>query len=321
VEEGSARFVLILEVEDTGPGIGAWDLPHIFAEFSQTRAGKKVEGTGLGLAISKRFSELMGGSLTVSSALGSGSLFRLELPLERTKASLQERHPQWQIGGMEPGSTPLRLLLVDDKPDNLFFIREVLEPIGFELRTAEDGASGLAIAEAWNPHAVLLDLLMPVMDGYEMTRRLRKRPSGEEVFILAITASAFEEDRKEAIAAGADAVLSKPFQPDELLGILGKALDIRYRLVERRARDQHVVGLGQGARQGASGLSKATIKLLRHAIQSGEALLIGKCLDELEELDESAAQTLRHMSDRFDYDAIEAWIICTEATANGGEGE
>jgi len=308
-KEGSPGFLLRVEVEDTGPGIGEEDLQRIFEEFHQASVGRKVEGTGLGLAISRRFADLMGGSLTAGSELGKGSRFRFELPLDRSETVYAESESTERIVGIEPASAEVRLLLVDDTPDNLSFLHEVLEPIGFELRTAEDGASGIAVAEEWKPHAVLLDMQMPVMDGYEMARRLREGPSGDAVFILAITASAFEDDRKGALAAGVDAFLRKPFRPEELLGILGKALGLRYRSVdgERRRR----VGDKDGPDGGLalSSVPSSMIPVLRRAIQTGDIVLLRQCQEELESLDaREAADKLRQMGDRFDYDAIEDWI-------------
>jgi PAS domain S-box-containing protein len=308
-EEGSRGFILRVEVEDTGSGIGEEDLQRIFEEFHQAPTGRKVEGTGLGLAISRRFADLMGGSLTAVSEPGKGSRFRFELPLERSDTVYRESENADRIVGIEPAFPQVRLLLVDDTPDNLSFLHEVLEPIGFDLRTAENGASGIAVAEEWKPHAVLLDMLMPVMDGYEMARRLREGHSGDEVFILAITASAFEDDRKEALAAGVDAFLRKPFRPEELLGMLGKGLGLRYRSAEGGRPRRDGAKNDQDGGPVISSVPTSMIPVLRHAIQTGDIVLLRQCQEELESLDaREAADKLRQLGDRFDYDAIEAWI-------------
>jgi PAS domain S-box-containing protein len=227
-EEGG-RFRLEVEVEDTGRGIPEEEHERIFDAFQQAPGACDAGGTGLGLAISRRLAELMGGGLGVRSRPGRGSLFRLELPLERGEGGgAAPSVPEPRVAVLAPGQGPFRILVVDDRKDNRDLLRELLAAAGFEVREAVDGRRAVELASSWAPHAVLMDLRMPVMDGYEATRRIREAPNGLGLRIVAITASAFDCDREGILARGADAFLSKPFRPGELFAILGDLLGARY---------------------------------------------------------------------------------------------
>ena len=149
-----------------------------------------------------------------------------------------------RIVGLEPGVEPYRILVVDDTPINRTLLLKLLKPIGFDVKEANDGVETLKIFEYWAPHAVLMDMRMPNMDGYEATRRLKSTEAGRATFVIAITANAFEDSRQQAMAAGMDAYLSKPFRPEELFDLLEKTLGLRYIFADeadkiRAIRNQH----------------------------------------------------------------------------------
>ena len=303
--------LLVVEVEDSGPGIEAEQLERIFEEFHQAQLGKKIGGTGLGLAISRRFAELMGGSLTVSSIVGKGSLFRFEVRLECSEGADDHHLPVHRIIGLKEDQKPIRLLVVDDKPDNRRLLCELLEPLGFELINAENGAEGLEKMEQWQPHAILLDMRMPVMDGYEMARRVRRNPAWRDVFIVAITASAFDDDRQEVFSAGVDEYLRKPFKSDELFSILEKGLGLNYLV----AADDDASLCEQDIENAPPRLPTALVVSLQEASEAGDILQLQMIGDELQQIDANAAEALKRMISRYDYEAIEKWI------AKAGEGD
>lgn len=221
---------LRFEVEDTGPGISPEDIPHLFKAFFQTNTGKRLPGgTGLGLTISREFVHLMGGDLTVSSQLGSGTKFRFDVQVGigidagTHAASAQSR----QILHLVPGTPLLRILVTDDRAVNRELLRQILEPVGFEIRTANDGAETISICKAWSPHLVLLDLRMPVMDGYEAASEIKKS-FGTSIKIIAVSASVFVQDQQRAIEQGADAFLAKPFREFELFDKIKQLIGVDY---------------------------------------------------------------------------------------------
>jgi len=218
----------LFEVADTGPGIAPADRERIFQAFFQTETGiAKGEGTGLGLTISREFVRLMGGELSVDSELGQGSRFRFTIPLPPTAAPAGVAQ-QGTILGLAPGQSAPRILVAEDRPDNQQVITELLNQTGFQVRIAADGRQALDLFQAWHPHLVLMDMRMPVMDGYEATRAIRALPEGKTIPIVALTASAFEEERSQILAMGCNEMVRKPIEQDQLFGIMGRLLELRY---------------------------------------------------------------------------------------------
>lgn len=225
---------LRFQVQDTGIGIAADKLPYIFDIFQQVvDKQRRTEGTGLGLAISKNLVNIMGGSLQVESELGVGSTFwfELEFPIILGQPSTVPS-PERMIVGVRAQS--LRALVVDDQRNNRILLVRWLQRWGFTVTEADDGEQGLEMALKSVPDVILTDLMMPTMDGFEMTRRLRIQPDFEHLPIIAISASAFVEDQEASLAAGCDAFLPKPIKAQALLTLLQRLLDLEwvYRVVD-----------------------------------------------------------------------------------------
>ena len=229
-EEDRVRF----EVEDTGIGIASEELSEIFVAFHQ--AGEKqlaAQGTGLGLAISQRFVELLGGSLAVESTLGHGSRFWFELSLPPVAAAGATPVAEDSLLGRRPVTgfrgAPRRLLIADDEPIVRWVLRELLEPLGFVVEEAVDGGTCLEHCAQHPPDVLLLDLRMDGLDGFGVARALRRNGlGGASVKIIAVSASAFESDRQQALAAGCDDFLPKPFNEEQLLATLGRVLGVEW---------------------------------------------------------------------------------------------
>lgn len=228
--EEEAERHLVVEVEDTGPGIAPADQDVIFDPFIQAHTGGKAsEGTGLGLSISRQFVELMGGDLTVSSKLGEGSLFRLEIPIRQVDPSeVEDLQPRRRVVGMVEGTSAYRLLIVDDSSANRKLLFQLFEPLGFEVQEAENGAEAIEVWRAWEPHLIWMDMRMPVMDGYQATREIKATTRGQATVIIALTASALEEDRAVILSEGCDDYVRKPFREHELFEILEKHLGVEF---------------------------------------------------------------------------------------------
>jgi signal transduction histidine kinase/CheY-like chemotaxis protein len=225
----STPYTLHFEVEDTGCGIAASDLDRLFEPFVQTDAGQRTqEGTGLGLPISQRFVQLMGGDLTVSSTAGKGSIFAFQIQAE---AALPDEVPtpvlSCQVIGLEPGQPPYRILIAEDKPENRRLLVELLSPVGFEVREAENGQAAIDLWQTWSPHLIWMDIRMPVINGFEATQKI-KAAGGQTPVIIALTGSAFEEDRITALSIGCDDFVRKPFRTPIIFEKMAEHLGVRY---------------------------------------------------------------------------------------------
>jgi signal transduction histidine kinase/ligand-binding sensor domain-containing protein/CheY-like chemotaxis protein len=218
------------EVEDSGPGIAADEIDKIFMPFVQTTVGKKSpEGTGLGLSISQQFVQLMGGEIQARSQVDQGSTFWFDLPVEVSEASeLETPPPTRQVVGLEAGQPVYRLLIVDDQEVNRRLLTKIFAPVGFEVREAGDGQQAVEIWETWQPHLIWMDMRMPVMDGYEATRRIKATTGGQATIIVALTASGLEEERSVILSEGCDDYMRKPFLEQDLFDMLAKHLGLRY---------------------------------------------------------------------------------------------
>jgi len=234
---------LVFSVEDTGPGIAKEELCTVFEPFVQTETGRKSqEGTGLGLPISRKFVHLMGGDIAVRSEVTKGSVFRFHI-----RAGIPEMpgvpvcESPGRVIGTEPGQPCFRILIADDNADNRLLLASLLQPFGFELREAENGKQAIDIWEEWRPHLIWMDIRMPVMDGCEAAKRIRDReseirnqnpdstfPISGSTAIIAITASAFEEERARVLNAGCSDFLRKPFRVDEIFDLMHRHAGIRF---------------------------------------------------------------------------------------------
>ena len=239
--DSDIRYSLItFELEDTGMGIGKDEVNHIFDPFVQTESGQTfTEGTGLGLPISRQFVRLMGGDITVESEVGNGSRFCFDVRVLVAEASdVRPTQVTREVLALAPGQhTPdggtFRLLVVEDREANRRLLIKLLStlgepPQGFDIREATNGAEALEIWAAWHPHLIWMDMRMPVMDGYEATRRIKATEQGQHTLIIALTASAFEEDRVEILEEGCDDFVRKPFHHNEIFDKLAQHLGVRY---------------------------------------------------------------------------------------------
>ena len=246
-------ITLCLEVEDTGSGISPSDLESIFDAFMQTDRGRHDRGTGLGLSISRQFARLMGGDITVRSTLDQGSTFTCKVVLQLPESLyLEEPETSDRIIGIEPGQPIYRILVAEDVPENQQLLVTLLESVGFEVCAVENGAEAIARCQTWQPDLILMDIQMPVMDGYEATRQIRSQQSlvmshgssadtreqmsqdnRQMTRIIALTAYAFEDDRTASLEAGCDDYIAKPFTEATLFDKIAHLLGVRYCYAEK----------------------------------------------------------------------------------------
>jgi signal transduction histidine kinase len=308
-EAGGLR--LVAEIEDTGPGIGPEELEALFQPFVQARAGVETRGgTGLGLALSRELARLMGGDITVESLSGRGALFRLGIPFEPGSRPAQARgaSASRRIVGLS-GDGALRLLIADDIEHNRTWLSKLLQQIGFEVREARDGQEALAVVEAWAPHLVLMDMHMPVMDGYAATRAIRARTEGPMPVIVAVTASAFDDARDAIFEAGADGWLRKPCLEAELLGEIGKHLGVEYRYAEPRSGARVPSGQMVAVRPaGETALPPDRAAALRAAAAAGDYDRLHEIIRAIAPEHAHLAEELRAAVDRYAYDEVDRCV-------------
>ncbi len=222
--------LLTFEVEDTGSGIAPADMGKLFKPFVQTEAGQKShQGTGLGLSISQQFVHLMGGELTVSSTPNQGTIFSFDIQASLVEMPHGEtKQIQRRAIALAPDQPSYRILVVEDKPENRQLLVKLLTSLGFEVREAENGQQGVALWHTWEPHLIWMDMRMPVMDGYEATRQIKAHLKGQATVIIALTASAFDEEQAIVLSSGCDDFVGKPFREQVILEKMAKHLGVRY---------------------------------------------------------------------------------------------
>ena len=215
-------FSLHLDVEDTGVGISAQDSEKLFQPFMQTLNGaQKIGGTGLGLAISQNHARLMGGEITVTSIPNQGSCFHIRLTVECTEqVPPSNSAPHRQVTGLQPGTREMKILVVDDHLENRLVLKELLEPLGIRTQDARDGAEAVTAAQEWKPDLILMDLRMPVLNGFEAARQIKASDFGKDIPIVALTASILELDRDKVDASGMTGYIRKPFKAYDLFAML-----------------------------------------------------------------------------------------------------
>jgi CheY-like chemotaxis protein/anti-sigma regulatory factor (Ser/Thr protein kinase) len=298
---------LIIEVKDTGPGISSADQQRLFQPFVQL--GKQAadnKGTGLGLAITRQYVQLMNGSISVDSTLGKGSLFRVELPLEEATASevnLPAKAMQGEVIGLAPNQPSYRILIVEDQLENQLLLTQLMQRIGLESKVADNGEQGVQLFQSWHPHLIWMDRRMPVMDGMEATQAIRALPDGQEVKIVAVTASAFMEQREEMITAGMNDVVRKPYRFNEIYDCLSQQLGLQYTYAGAPAAEETIVSTPLTA-QMFTDIPQELQQALKVALESLQEDHIHAVIEQIAAHDHHLSKTLSQLTNNYDYPAI-----------------
>jgi HAMP domain-containing protein/signal transduction histidine kinase/ActR/RegA family two-component response regulator len=229
-EPGDPSWI-VFSVTDSGIGISPENLTSIFSAFQQAdgTTSRRYGGTGLGLAICREVAARLGGEVTVHSELGRGSTFSLHLPLTQHGGPHQRAFTDGSVRPVPAAMPhePLRghkVLVVDDDPRNAFVLTDVLEMHGMTVVQATDGRKAIAELAVGDIDLVLMDVMMPQMDGYETTRAIRRMPQYARLPVITVTARAMQGDREKSIDAGATDYITKPIDIEELLNCMERWL-------------------------------------------------------------------------------------------------
>lgn len=298
------KSLVTFEVSDTGIGIPDDKLDEIFELFRKVGDRRnEIEGTGLGLAISQRLVKMMGSELHVRSQLGKGSTFWFDVVFPKvTKSFVGPKKLFKNIKGFE--GYKRKILIVDDKMDNIKILKDVLLPLKFEVVEAYDGEEAIEKAIQFQPNLILMDLIMPVKDGYDATKQIRQIPELQDVIIIAVSASVFEKAQQESLQAGCDDFLIKPIRIDQLLQKLSIHLELKWFYEKEVVKDK----------QDEPTFVFPPIESIRELYDlayMGDILGVRRWLDNIEQKDTKYkifVDEIRHLAKNFDLTRIRELI-------------
>ncbi|WP_016876371.1 ATP-binding protein [Chlorogloeopsis fritschii PCC 9212] len=311
-KQQKTNYKIRFEVADTGVGMNAEQLNKIFQPFEQVGDRKRqAEGTGLGLAISQKIVSLMGSQIEVESESGKGSTFYFEVELQEAKdwAKASRMMQQGTVVGYR--GEKRTILVVDDKWENRSVLVNLLEPIGFILVEASQGEEALEQAIAHKPDLIITDLMMPVMDGFELIHRLHQSPQFEKIVVIASSASVFETDQYKSIDAGASAFLPKPIEAETLLELLRKYLQLEW--VHESKVETNTKANVASSNHPAEMIppAKEILQQLLNLVQDGDIQRIQEMAPQLSASDEKLtlfAQQLMQLASNFQIKRLETLI-------------
>jgi len=296
------------QVEDTGIGIPQEHLDDIFLAFKQVGEHARMrEGTGLGLAISRKLVEMMGGELQVQSAAGQGSTFSFTLPLAEASAEhLPAPADNQRILGYQ--GERRKILVIDDKWENRVLLVSLLLPLGFDVQEAENGQDGVQKAEEFRPDLIFMDLIMPVMDGFEATRQIRQTPALAATKIIAVSASTLIPSEKITTEYGCDDYLLKPVHMQDVLEKIALHLEVAWIYEHEQSAEHPKLLDGQNAdTQALLAPPPAEINLLYASVLDGDVQQVRSRLESIVHQDQRYRPFAEQVQERlktFDEDGL-----------------
>lgn len=296
---------MIVSIKDTGVGIPAGDIKKIFGSFEQSKAGRDEGGTGLGLSISKKFAKLLYGDIEVESELGVGSEFKFTFKFKiGNEEETETRYDTRNVVGIKDSSSEIKVLIVDDRDTNRDILVRMLSKIGFVTKECDNGASAIEYAVEWKPDIMLLDIVMPVMDGKEVIKRIRQLPNGSDYKIIVLTASALEEDKKTVLDLGADSFLRKPFRQNEILEEIKKLTNIEYMFEDKQINENAPIITNEYLKNEMSDLTEDVLRDIKNNILIGDITELKKILNFFDQSKISLSKYLISLIEEYEFERI-----------------
>jgi CheY-like chemotaxis protein len=285
------KLFLVLEVEDQGVGIEKQDLSTIFVAFGQVNDDSNQKGTGLGLTISKQYAELLGGSISVESEIGVGSKFTVQIPLitSDNADSLQVSSEFANVVSIAQGQPDFRILIIEDQIENWLLLERIHEKVGLQVQIAENGLLGLEKFKKWQPHLIWMDVRMPIMDGLEATKEIRKLENGKDVKIIGLSAHVFKDEMQNIISVGMDSFIKKPYQFYEIYECLNEQLRIKFIFSDTdKKAEQNLLTPDM-----LKNIDTKTLEALSAAIKNLNNEQIDSAISQIQEIDADVAKVLQ----------------------------
>ncbi|HAX74279.1 MAG TPA: hybrid sensor histidine kinase/response regulator [Cyanobacteria bacterium UBA11372] len=320
----SGQQTLQFEVSDTGVGIAPEEMNNIFKPFVQSQAGiNAAEGTGLGLTISQRYIEILGGNLTVNSQLNVGTTFKFQIRVNPIKTANETANNDSKLSlsrviAIAPNQRRYRILVVDDKLSNRELLVQMLSQVGFEVRVAENGREAIEIWENFEPHLIFMDMLMPVMNGYEATKEIKTSLKGQATVIIAITASVFEEQKPGILSVGCDDIIPKPFLEGVIFDKIAQYLGVSF-IYEKTGRFESTDNYSNLKLSALSKLPDVLLEQLEASALALDDRSLYQAIAQIEKQETELAKVLISYTDNFQYHKILEAIAQIKNTTKGEE--
>ncbi len=319
---------LLIEVIDHGPGIDPSDLKKLFQPFVQVGSASDKTGFGLGLAITRQIVEAMSGETGVESQKGKGSRFWAKIPMspckeiDKAKLARAKRH----VIGLDPSQRQLKVLIAEDKPNNRLLLRNILSVLKVHIKEATNGKEAVKIFKEWQPNFIWMDLRMPQMDGMEATRIIRSMPGGDKVVIVALTASAFDDEKNTILQCGMDDFVLKPCTAEQVYTCMKQHLDLEFIMQENVCDASN---LGDTPHPGSAYEFTKLVEMLRdlppsilQELQDSVLLLniqdMALVLEKIAETNSELAKIIGRLGEQIRYDMI---LDAIEKAKEEEEGE
>jgi CheY-like chemotaxis protein len=285
-------------------------MDKVFAYSEQTASGRaKKSGSGLGLAISRSYVRKMGGDITVTSKEGKGSTFRFEIDIKKgDKADIKARGSRQRVMGLQPSQKVPRVLVAEDVSDGRILLVKILKTAGFEVEAAVNGKEAVEKFNQWRPDFIWMDIRMPVMDGLEAARRIKKTEAGQSTIVAALTAYALEEEKEQILAAGCDDFVRKPFREQQIFEVMAKHLGLKYVYEEEPEEAAQVTPAVELRPEQLSSLPEDLRSQLHDAVLRLEQPQIMAVIAQISIQDATLGVQLKRLAENLDYKRL-WWLL------------
>jgi len=304
VETGTNNLMFV-KVKDSGKGILKEEQETVFKPFEQAQKGAAVKGgTGLGLAISKKLASLMEGDIEVESELGNGAEFIFSFNyLEGEESKLEENIEVLKVEALSPEMKGFKVAIVDDRFENRDILFKKLDPLGFATQMAENGQEAVDLYKEWKPDIILMDVVMPVMDGVEATRQILEIAGDHDVKIFVVSASALESEQKEIMELGATIFIKKPVKFDELLAEMHDKAGVQFIYQNKQSEVKE-----EGVSVTPADVPEDFKSKLLNAADEGDFMLLQDLVAALEKETNKPFKIIEDYIDEMEFEAIVNWL-------------